>query len=120
MTGTVDNAGRALLQIRLKPSADGTEAELKAWIDTGFTGELVLPRDRVVALGLPLGAAVKAILADGSEIQLETHTCLVQWFGEWKRIEVVANDGQFPLLGIGLLRDRQLQIDYRAKNLTIE
>lgn len=119
MTGTVDNAGRALLQIHLKSSADGMEAELEAWIDTGFTGELVLPRDRVASLGLPLGAAVKAVLADGSKVQLDAYTCLLNWFGEWKRIEVVVNQGQFPLLGVGLLMDRELRIDYRTKTVHV-
>ena len=77
MTGSVDDAGRALVRIRLKNPANAMEAELDAWIDTGFTGELVLPRHTVASLGLPLGPTVKARLADGSEIQLDTHTCLL-------------------------------------------
>jgi clan AA aspartic protease len=119
MTGGVDDSGRALVRIRLKNPTDATEAELDAWIDTGFTGELVLPRQNVTSLGLPLGPCVMARLADGSDVQLDTYTCLVEWFDEWKRIEVVVNDGQFPLLGIGLLLDRDLHIDYRAKTITL-
>ena len=41
MNGSVDDSGRALVRIRLKHPTDSTEAELDAWIDTGFTGELV-------------------------------------------------------------------------------
>ena len=93
MTGIVDNSGRALLRLRIKHPVDATEIELDVWIDTGFTGELVLPQPHVTALALPLGPAVKAALADGSEIQLDTYTCLFDWFGEWKRIEVIANQG---------------------------
>ncbi len=44
MTGSVDGSGRALVRIRLKNPSDATETELDAWIDTGFTGELVLPQ----------------------------------------------------------------------------
>jgi hypothetical protein len=44
----------------------------------------------------------------------------VDWFGAWQGIEVVANQGQFPLLGIGLLLGRELQINYQTQvvNLT--
>jgi clan AA aspartic protease len=120
MNGIVDGAGRALLRLRVRNPNDAREADLDVWIDTGFTGELVLPQKHVTSLGLPIGPAVKAALADGSEIQLDTYTCLVFWFDEWKRIEVVANQGQFPLLGVGLLLDRKLVIDYAAKTLTAE
>src|SRR5262245_24706830 len=100
MTGSVDGSGRALVGIRLNNPADATETEADAWIDTGFTGELVLPQQKVTSLGLPLGPAVMARLANGSDIQLDTYTCLVEWFDEWRRIEVVANEGQYPLLGV--------------------
>jgi clan AA aspartic protease len=120
MNGIVDGAGRALLRLRVRNPNDAAEAELDVWIDTGFTGDLVLPQKHVSSLGLPIGPAVKAALADGSETQLDTYTCLLLWFDEWKRIEVVANQGQFPLLGVGLLLDRKLVIDYAAKTLTAE
>jgi len=119
MTGIVDSSGRALVRLRLKHPDNAMEMDLDVWIDTGFTGELVLPRHHVTSLGLPLGPAVKAGLADGSEIQLDTYTCILNWFGEGKRIEVVANHGQFPLLGVGLLLDHDLHIDYRAKTITV-
>jgi clan AA aspartic protease len=120
MTGNVDGSGRALVRIRLKNPTDRAEAELDAWIDTGFTGELVLPQETVTSLGLPLGPSVTARLADGSDIQLDTHTCHLDWFDEWRRIEVVANQGHYPLLGVGLLLDRDLRIDYRAKTVTLD
>ena len=120
MTGSVDDSGRALVRIRLKNPNDAPETEMDAWIDTGFTGELVLSKHAVTSLGLPLGSAVMARLADGSDIQLDTFTCLLEWFGEWKRIEVVSNEGQYPLLGVGLLLDRDLHIDYRAKTVTVD
>jgi clan AA aspartic protease len=96
-----------------------TEAELDAWVDTGFTGELVVPRAQITALGLPLGPAIKARLADGSEVELETYLCLLEWFGTWKAIETVAADGQNPLLGVGLLLGHELRIDYRARTMTL-
>ena len=87
MNGSVDGAGRALVRIQLKNPSKASEAELDAWIDTGFTGELVLPQQIVSSLGLPLGPSIMARLADGSDIQLDTHTCFLKWFDEWRRIE---------------------------------
>ncbi len=46
MNGHVDSAGRALVRIRLTSAATATTIEIEAWIDTGFTGELVLPQDQ--------------------------------------------------------------------------
>src|SRR5207249_3580600 len=94
--------------------------EFDAWIDTGFTGELVLPRIRIDQLGLPLGPKVTAVLADGSQIELDTYTCNLNWFGTWKKIQVVANEGQFPLLGVGLLQQRELRVDYRTGTLSVD
>jgi clan AA aspartic protease len=119
VTGTVDNSGRALLRIRLRHPTSGKEAESDAWVDTGFTGELVLPQHHVLQLDLPLGPAVPAGLADGSQVELDTYTCLLHWFGEWKRIEIDANQGRFPLLGVGLLLDHELKIDYCGRKLTV-
>jgi clan AA aspartic protease len=114
MTGTADSLGRALLRVRLQhPQAAGV-VEMDVWIDTGFTGELVIPQQQIAALGLPFGPVVKAILADGSLIDLDTYHCLVDWFGAWQGIEVVANQGQFPLLGIGLLLGREWRINYQT------
>ncbi len=92
---------------------------MDAWIDTGFTGELVLPQMHVTSLGLPLGTPVQAGLADGSVITLQAYVCLVEWFGVWKQIETVANTGQFPLLGVGLLQGHELSIDYRVGTLML-
>jgi clan AA aspartic protease len=119
VNGIVDESGRALLRLRVKHPTEASETELDVWVDTGFTGELVVPRRHIAFLNLPLGPAVKAALADGSEIRLDTYTCMIEWFGTWKRIEIVASGGQFPLLGVGLLLDRELRVDYRARTLGV-
>jgi clan AA aspartic protease len=119
MTGVVDASGRALLRVRLQHRTSAAETELDAWIDTAFTGELVVPQAQIAALGLPLGPAVPARLADGSEIEVDSYLCLVEWFGTWKQIEVIASSGNNALLGVGLLLGHQLQIDYRMQAVTL-
>ena len=88
-------------------------------MDTAFSGDLVLPRSSILALELPVGATARAVLADGSEIDIETFTCLLQWFGTWQAIEVIANEGQLPLIGVGLLKGHLLSVDYRTGTLVL-
>ena len=67
MNGHVDSAGRALVRLRLTSAATATTMEIEAWIDTGFTGDLVLPQDQIAVLGLPHSAVVMAELGDGRQ-----------------------------------------------------
>jgi predicted aspartyl protease len=120
MIGRVDSAGRSLLDVELRPSADGRIVLSSVWIDTGFTGELVLPQLLIDELLLTLTGTVSATLADGSRTVLTTYECFIGWFDEIKRLEVVANQGSTALLGVGLLLNRQLTINYRLGHISLE
>ncbi|MFW5692684.1 MAG: hypothetical protein ACOCWL_00570 [Thermoguttaceae bacterium] len=120
MTGYVDLRGRAMVRVSIRPSNTAAAHELEVWIDTGFNGDLVLPQEQIDHLALPLSGTVKALLADGSEIVLETFACAIDWFGERRHLEVVANNGECPLLGVGLLLHHDLHISYRTGKLEID
>jgi clan AA aspartic protease len=120
VNGLVDETGRTLLVVRLRPAGERPFSELTVWIDTGFTGDLVLLRSDIVSLDLPKSSVVRATLADGKEVLLESFGCEIEWFGEIRTVEVIANDGAFGLLGCGLLQDRRLVIDYRLRTITME
>ena len=120
MNGIVDDFGRALVQIAIRPSQDSESTTIDAWIDTAFNGELVIPRPMIDAAQLQQTAGIDARLADGSTVTLESFTCLLNWFGEDLPIEVIANDGEYPLLGIGLLASHRLVVDYNASTVEIE
>ena len=120
MTGEVDSSGRALIALRLRPSPGAEAVPVVVWVDTAFTGELVIPRGTIERLGLRQSAAVTAGLADGTHVVLDTYTCVIEWFGQDRYVEAVENEGRFPLLGVGLLRDRRLEIDDRLRTLSIE
>ena len=119
MNGHVDNIGRALVTVSVRTSGAAATHEIEAWIDTGFNGDLVLPQQQIDDLALPHSGTVKAILADGSEMALKTYACLIDWFGEQRHLEVVANDGEHPLLGVGLLWGHDLYISYRTGEIQI-
>lgn len=120
MNGHVDEHGRALVTVSIRPSDAAVAREVEAWIDTGFNGDLVLAQQQIEDLALPPSGTVKAILADGSETVLKRYSCLIDWFDERRYLEVVANDGDSPLLGVGLLPERDLHISYRLGEVTIE
>jgi hypothetical protein len=80
----------------------------------------VVPEQNLVSLNLPPGLIVDATLGDGSTVSLNSNRCALHWFGEWKTVEVIANKGQFPLLGVALLVERDLHINYRAKTLRVD
>jgi clan AA aspartic protease len=118
--GEVDESGRALLAVRLRPGSKRPFTDVTVWIDTGFTGDLVLSRSEIVSLDLPQSSVVHATLADGKGVLLETFASEIEWFGETRTVEVIANEGQFGLLGVGLLQERRLLIDYPARTINME
>ena len=119
MNGHVDHRGRALIEVRLiSPPNDSTPLEV--WIDTGFTGQLVVPREEIDRLGLRKASGTHARLADGSTAFLETFEATLDWFGEQIAIEVIEGQGAFPLLGVIPMLGYTLIIDYGNQTVSIE
>ena len=118
MIGKVDTAGRSLLGVELRPDTSRSAVTIDVWIDTGFTGDLVLPQSVIDGLRLPKSGSV-AILGSGLQVELFTYTCAIECFGSVRKLEVIANDGDQPLLGVGLLRGKELCIDYQNLKLSL-
>lgn len=119
MNGSIDESGRALLSVRVATEPGSRAVAIEVWIDTGFTGDLVLPQTVIDDLTLVQSGTVDAVLADGAIVEAKTYTCYVSWFGELRPLEVVANDGAFPLLGVGLLLGLELRINYHSMDLSL-
>ena len=120
MIGTVDEKGRALLDVPISDKMSGEYTPVTTWIDTAFDGHLVFPRELIDRLKFESLVETEAILADGSKVTLETFLCFVDWFGSRIPLQVIANEGRFPLLGTGLLEQRVLHIDYARKDLSLD
>lgn len=120
MIGHVDRQGRAMLKVSMGPSKTAARHELDVWIDTGFNGDLVLSQRQIEEMGLPHSGTAKAVLADGSRVSLKVHVCIIHWFGELRELNVVANDGEIPLLGVGLLAGHDLHVSYRSFEVRID
>ena len=120
MEGSIDANGRAIVNVHIRSDPKSPTQEIAVWVDTGFTGAVMLPRPTIEALALGQSGTVDAILADGSQIEMDTYSCIIDWFGQQRRLEVVANEGDYPLLGVGLLLGRDLHVSYRSGRMTID
>lgn len=120
MMGSIDERGRALLDVQISRKLNAECMAVTTWIDTAFDGHLVLPLQMIKDLELECLAQTEAILADGSKVTLDVFFCYVDWFGERRPIQIIANDGRYPLLGTELLENRILHIDYRMRTLTLD
>lgn len=79
-----------------------------------------MPQPMIESIGLEQSGGIHARLADGKQVVLESYECELDWFGDKRVVEVVANDGQLPLLGVGLLIGHRLVVDYTDLTLSIE
>ena len=120
MIGIVDDNDRALLNVSVSDTLDGTYTPVTVWIDTAFDGHLVFPQRLIEKLNLESLVETEAVLADGSKVTLDTFFCIVDWFGSRIPLQVISNEGRYPLLGTGLLNQRILHIDSVKKELRLD
>lgn len=85
-------------------------------VDTGFSGELLLPKEAVEVLGLPYQIDVMSTLADGVSRRTALHKATIQWDNEWIEVGVLAT-GNRPLLGTALLADHRVEIEFDEESL---
>ena len=109
--GSVNANREAVIEIAVLSDRKRIKA-VRAVIDTGYTGDLMLPRAIVDELRLSLQAIQDAILGDGSLTTFEMYAGSVIWDGQVRRVEVNASETE-SLIGMGLLEEYKLEIDGR-------
>lgn len=82
----------------------------EAIIDTGFTGDLTLPRELIQHLALSWQSRGHALLADGSLHVFDSYIGTLLWNSQDRTVEVDEAETD-PLVGMGLLRDHRLTAD---------
>ncbi len=76
-------------------------------VDTGFTGDLTLPLQAVIALGLYYEGDQPSRLANDSEVLIPMYSATILWNGAERKVRVLAT-GRRPLLGTSLLDGSEL------------
>lgn len=111
--GSVSASREAVVQIVVLNEERQTKV-INAVIDTGYTGDLMLPKSIVEALQLPLLGIQEATLGDDSIAIFEVYTGSVIWDGEIKKVEI--NDSEVSaLIGMGLLENFRLEIEGKLR-----
>ena len=80
-------------------------------VDTGFTGELMLPGDLIDVLGFPRIGELPIILGDGSWVTLDLYLGIIVWHAEKRVVQVLRTDDGKPLIGMSLLYGNRLILD---------
>ncbi len=115
MFGAVSPDGREpVLPLTLLPLGASVQEgiEIEAVVDTGFDGELMLPRGMIRRLSYPYEGFTRGTLADGSAVRFDYHEGRVLWHGEERAVVVLAaGEAGDPLVGMALLRGSRLTID---------
>jgi len=120
LNGRVDDDRRALVDVRVGKTSVEELLTIVVWIDTAFNGCFVFPRQLIDQLGLRQEAAAEAILADGNQVTLESYICFLEWFGHLIPVQVIANDGNLPLMGTELLDNHVLTVNYRERRVSLD
>lgn len=91
-----------------------------ALLDTGFSGDLCLPMEIGVMLGLELRNMVETELADGT-VRLEpVYTAQIDWDGELRKVYVILTRSDEALLGTRLLVGKSVNLDFQIGEVIIE
>lgn len=106
--GAVNARREAVIRLRVR-GPGGSEQDLDAVIDSGFTASLTMPAPVITALALPRQSGSQALLADGTVRQFDLYAAEVEWDGVWKPVLVSAVGGEV-LVGMSLLSGHELRV----------
>ena len=95
--------------------------EIVALVDTGFTGELKIPREKALELGLETTHTQPVTLADEKTVTMEASLALVSMEGVTNVVNVLVSQGA-SIIGVGLLRKfgYALNMDVRYDSLILQ
>lgn len=113
-TGTVSNNLQAFLTIELTGGA-----MLDCLLDTGFDGALVLPRNFVESNSILIVGDETFTAAEGNEFTAEMGVAEIKWLGEISAFRVLVSEVGDALIGVELLADALLEIDYANRTVKI-
>jgi len=109
MVGHLNTDGEPALPVHIVGPAETLEIE--AVVDTGFNGELTLPRPQIEALGLPEATVTEVTLADGRVRDVLMYDAETEFAGSTREI-FVTEAPTTPLVGTGLLWGFSLRIEF--------
>ena len=107
--GEITADREAVVPLRVN-GANGQGKDIKAILDTGFSGFLSLLPDLIAELQLPFLDYTEYELGNGNPILFAVHEATVIWDGRERNVPVLASDTD-PLVGMSLLYGCNLNLD---------
>jgi clan AA aspartic protease len=107
--GNVNGSREAIIPI-VVIGDDRQLQNVKAVIDTGYTGCLTLPSNIISTLGLVCIAQQEGVLGNGETHLFDVYEGSVIWDGRVQTIEINQSESD-PLIGMGLLEGYELCIE---------
>jgi len=106
-------------RVRLTVKGSRKSIPVAPVVDTGFDGDLCLPVEIAIQLGLELFGRSLVELADGSKRRELSFLGSVVWKNQERPVEIFVTDSEEPLLGSGLMQGQKLTIGYANHFVTI-
>ena len=88
-------------------------------VDTGFDGDLQLPKADISRLGLTSTGTVNTQLADGQVVRARTYPATVVWLGTSTAVNVIESEKNIPLMGAKLLWGSSMTVQWEFGGLVI-
>ena len=115
--GFFDESGHPKIEIRVIGRRE--DVTITPTIDTGFDGQLCLPVEIAIQLGLELVSRVSVELANGSSQKTLVFSGTIEIGNQEVEAEIILTESDDPLIGTGLLKDMVLNIDFRERKVEI-
>ena len=117
MKGYVDEFGQPKMEIIL--IGESKRLTTEAVIDTGFNGELSIPVNMAIELGLKLIALEKVELADGCQRNEMVFSGKILWEKLERDVNIFVTYAGEPLIGTMLLGGQDINISFYKKTVSI-
>ena len=116
--GSIDQYGHPLIEVEVGGIRGTTK--VFALVDSGFDGELCLPMEIAVPLGLELSGIETIQLADGSTRRQLLFIGFIRWEEASRTARILLTEADEAMVGTELMTDRCLTIDFRSGEVRIE
>jgi clan AA aspartic protease len=113
-TGLVNENLQAIVKVELVNGAS-----LNCLLDTGFHGTLFLPREFVEANSLSIVAQETFVAAESMKFQADTALAEIKWLGDEFTLPIFVSETDEALIGVEMLIDALLEIDYKNNTVKI-
>jgi clan AA aspartic protease len=94
--------------------------ELDIVVDSGFNGEIMLPKRHLKKLGFEYRGWTLVELADGSKVPSAFYEGSVLWFGQKRKVRVHPTKSEDALLGTQMLIGYVFELDIEGDRVIIK